>query len=196
MGFVDQHSCCANLFHYFISRASSTRLLSLYHFYSYGFLLDPLGFLAQLPHFYLLLLLELIGLWADPLSLLIHFSGFPGPFTSSLPLFILMGLLLYSLGFLGLFTSSLPLFLIVVGLPAINPDILACWARFLIPLLFFLFHLLYIVGLLLLLRPLSKVGINNLLRWQVIIGLAKKEEVIIGVTLLSHEPIINIIFII
>ena len=53
------------------------------------------------------------------MSLLIHFLGFSSPFTSSLPLIILMGLLLHFLSFLGPFTFSLPL-LILVGLLAIN----------------------------------------------------------------------------
>ena len=58
------------------------------------------------------------------MSLLIHFLGFSSPFTSSLPLIILMGLLLHSLSFLNPFTSSLSFF-ILVGLLAINPTILA-----------------------------------------------------------------------
>ena len=93
------------------------------------------------------------------MNLLIHFLGFPNPFTSSLPFIVLMGLLLHSLGFLGPFTPTLPL-LILMGLLAINPAISACWACFLIPLLFSLSHFFYIIGLLLLLGPLSKVGIN------------------------------------
>ena len=93
------------------------------------------------------------------MNLLIHFLGFPSPFILSLPLIVPMGLLLYSLGFLGPFTPTLPL-LILMGLLAINPTISACWACFLIPLLFSLFHFFYIVGLLLLLDPLSKVSIN------------------------------------
>ena len=69
------------------------------------------------------------------MSLLIHFAGFPCPFTSSLPFFILVGLL------------------------AINLAISASWSYFLIPFLFSLSYIFYIVGLLLLLGHLSKVGI-------------------------------------
>ena len=94
------------------------------------------------------------------MSLLIHFSGFPDPFTSSLSLIILMDLLLHSLGFLDPITPSLTLF-ILVSLLTINPTISACWACFPIPLLFSLSHFLYIVELLLLLGPLLKVGINS-----------------------------------
>ena len=102
-------------------------------------------------------------LLCQPNSLL-HFPSFPVPFTSSLPLIISMGLLLHSLGFLGPFTPSLPIF-ILMSFPAINPTISTYWACFLVPLLFFLSHLLYIVGLLLLLGHLSKVGINSLIFW-------------------------------
>ena len=79
------------------------------------------------------------------MNLLIHFLGFSSPFTSSLPLIVPMCLLLHSLGFLGPFTPSLPL-LILVGLLTINPVISACWACFLISLLFSLSHFFYIVG--------------------------------------------------
>ena len=79
-------------------------------------------------------------LLCQPNSLL-HFPSFPVPFTSSLPIFILM------------------------SFPAINPTISTYWACFLVPLLFSLSHLLYIVGLLLLLGHLSKVGINSLIFW-------------------------------
>ena len=91
LGFAGKHSCCTSPFHYVILRVSLTQLL----------------------HLYFLLLLGLIGFWANPLSLLTHFLGFLGPFSPSLPLIILMGLLLHSLGFLGLLTSSLPLFILV-----------------------------------------------------------------------------------
>ena len=96
------------------------------------------------------------------MSLLIHFPGFPSLFTSFLPFIILIGLLLHSLGFIGLFTHSLPLF-ILVGLLANDPAISACWACFPIPLLSSISHIFYIVGLLLLLGHLSKVGINTCL---------------------------------
>ena len=49
------------------------------------------------------------------MNLLTHFLGFPNPFTSFLPLIILMGLLLHSLGFLSPFAYSL-LLIIFVGL--------------------------------------------------------------------------------
>ena len=94
------------------------------------------------------------------MSLLIRFPGFLGPFTLYLPLIIPRGLLLHSLSFLGPFTPSLPLF-ILVGLVVINPTISTYWACFPVPLLFSLSHFLYIVGLLLLLGLLSKMGINT-----------------------------------
>lgn len=56
------------------------------------------------------------------MNLLIHFLGFPNPFTSSLPLTVPMGLLLHSLGFLDPFASFLPL-IILVGLLGIP----TCW---------------------------------------------------------------------
>ena len=105
------------------------------------------------------------------MNLLIHFLGFPGPFTYSLPV-IAPKSLLHFLGFLGPFTPSLAL-LILVGLLAINPIISACRAYFLIPLLFSLSHPFYIVGLLLLLGPLSKVGFNNWIIFILVIYIAK-----------------------
>ena len=57
------------------------------------------------------------------------------------------------LGFSRPFISSLPL-IILVGLLTIIPTILSCWACFTI----FFSHFLHIVGLLLLLGPLSKSG--------------------------------------
>jgi len=71
-----------------------------------------------------------------------------------------MELLLQSLGFLSPFTSSLPLF-ILVGLLVINPVISAHWAcsLFLYPFFLLTFS---IVGFLLLLGPLLKMGINNI----------------------------------
>ena len=73
--------------------------------------------------------LSLITFWAYwPLSQTIEFINlFPellDPFTSSLSLFIPMGLLLYSLGFFVSFDSSSPLS-VLVDLLAINPVILA-----------------------------------------------------------------------
>ena len=79
------------------------------------------------------------------MNLLIHFLGFLGPFTFSLPFIVPMDLLFHSLGFLGLFTPSLPL-LILVGLLAINSVISACWASFFISLLFFPFPPFYLFG--------------------------------------------------
>lgn len=76
------------------------------------------------------------------MNLLIHFLGFPDPFTFSLPLTVPMGLQLHSLGFLGPFTFSLPL-IILVGLLPIIPAISAYWACFTI----FSSHFLHIVGL-------------------------------------------------
>ena len=94
---------------YFISWAFSAHFFFLYLFYSYELLLNPLGFPTQLLHPYLLLSFGLIGLYANTLNLLIHFLGFPNPFTSFLPLIIPMCLLLHFLGFLGPFASSLSL---------------------------------------------------------------------------------------
>ena len=140
LGFISQHSCCASPFH------SSGHLLHLYLFYSHELFAKSFG-LPQ-PNYHILTsyyFFGLIGLEANPIDLLIHFLGFPGPFTSYLPLIVPIGLLLHSLGFLDPFTSSLPL-IILVGLLAIIPIIPACWVYFTI----FSSHFLYIVGLLLL----------------------------------------------
>ena len=59
---------------------------------------------ARLPRPYLLLLFGIIGLFTCPTNLLIHFLGFPDPFTSFLPLTITMGLLH---SFLGLSSAHL-----------------------------------------------------------------------------------------
>ena len=102
---------------------------------------------------------------ASSLSLLIYSSDFPGPFTSSLPLIISMALLLHYLGFISPFISSLS-FVIFMGLLAINPTTSAQWTYFLISLPFcpsFSFIFL-IVELLLLLGPLSIMGINSHLK--------------------------------
>ena len=79
MGFVDQHFCCASSFHYFILQASLACLLSLYHFYSYGFLLDPLGFFGPIT-----ISLPLITSWAywplgRPIEFTNSFLGLPWP---------------------------------------------------------------------------------------------------------------------
>ena len=109
-------------------------------FYFHGFVTKFLGppwpFLL---HLYLLLLLWdywPLFLSCHPIEFTNLFLGFPGPFTSSLPLIILMSLLLHSLGILGQFISSLPL-VIFMGLLAFNPATPVHWACFLISLLFF-----------------------------------------------------------
>ena len=89
-----------------------------------SFLLDSMSFLDPIT-----ISLSLITFWAYwPLSQPIEFINlFPellDPFTSSLSLFIPMGLLFYSLGFFGSFDSSSPLS-VLVDLLAINPIILA-----------------------------------------------------------------------
>ena len=148
LGFISQHSCCASPFH------SSSHLLHLYLFYSHELFAKSFG-LPQ-PNYHILTsyyFFGLIGLEANPIDLLIHFLGFPGPFTSFLPLIVPMSLLLHSLGFLDPFTSSLPL-IILVSLLAIIPTIPACWVYFTI----FSSHFLYIVGFLLLLDPFVKSG--------------------------------------
>ena len=85
------------------------------------------------------------------MNLLTYFLGFPGPFTSSLPLIVPIGLLLHYLGFLGPFISSLPL-IILVGMLAFIPTIPVCWACSII----FSSYFLHIVGLLLLVGQVVK----------------------------------------
>ena len=136
LGFVGKHSCCTNPFYYVILWASSTHLLSFYLFYSHGFFVKSFWTsLVQLPHIYFLLLLGLIGFWANPLSLLTPFLGFLGPFSHSLPLIIPMGLLLHSLGFLGPLTPSLPLFILVgpTGHQSCHSSLLGLLYYFLFP---------------------------------------------------------------
>ena len=105
------------------------------------------------------------------MNLLIYFLDFLAQFISVLPLIAPISLL-HFLGFLDPFTLSLSL-LILVGLLTINLVISAYQACFLIPLLFSLSHLFYIVGLLLLLGPLSKVGFNNQVIFILVIYIAK-----------------------
>ena len=68
-----------------------------------------------------------------------------------------MGLLFHCLGFLNPFISSLPL-IIIMGLLAFIPDILSCWAYSTI----LSSHFIHIIGLLLLLGPLSKGGYQHI----------------------------------
>ena len=108
-------------------------------------------------HPYLLLPFELIGLYANPMDLLIHFLDFLGPFTFYLPLIILVG---FTTSFIGL---SRPICFFF----ATYYFLWACWLLFLLfrpaGLYFTIFssYLLHIVELLLPLDLLSKVGINN-----------------------------------
>ena len=161
LGFIGQHSCYAN--HFFISFLGLPQ--PIYFFFTsfilLGFLLDLLGFLGLITTS-----LPLITSWVYwPFSLSNKFTNsFPKllwliyfPFTS----YYSYGRKLHSLGFFGPFTPALPLF-ILVGLLAISPTISTRWDCFLIPLLFFFPTFFYIVGLLPLLGPLSKVGINNI----------------------------------
>ena len=122
-----------------------------------GLLLDPLGFLSPITTS-----LPLITSW-DYWPL-----GRPIEFTNSFPeLPCPIYLFLFSQAYYFILSASSACLLlvyrlfIVVGLLAINPIISTCWACFLIPLLFSFSHLFYIVRLLLLLGPLSKVGINR-----------------------------------
>ena len=134
-----------------------------------GFLLDPLSFISQITTW-----LSLISSWAywplgRPIEFTNSFPGLPQPIYLFLTSFYTHGL---TTSFFGLpqpvyffFTSILLLWacqpsILPLGLPAINPTISACWACFLILVLFSLSHLFYIVGILPLLGPLSKVGIN------------------------------------
>ena len=149
------------LYHFWALLANIPTLLAhfipwpIYFFFTYftsiGFLLNPLGFLDLITTF--LPLTTLRAYW--PLS---QSNEFTNSFTSHLPLIVSMGLLLHSLGFINPFTSSL-LVIILVDLLAIIPAILSYWACFTI----FSPHFLHIVGLLLLLGPLLKVGINTCL---------------------------------
>ena len=152
LGFISQHSCCASPFH------SSGHLLHLYLFYSHELFAKSFG-LPQ-PNYHILTsyyFFRLIGLEANPIDLLIHFLGFPGPFTSFLPLIVPMSLLLHSLGFLDPFTSSLPL-IILVSL---------CWPLFLpfqpaeFTLPFSLLTFFILLGFFCYRTFLSKVGINK-----------------------------------
>ena len=125
-----------------------------------GFLLDPLGFLGPITTSLPLIYFQAYWPLSQPNKFTNSFPGLPRPIYFLFTSYYSHGLTTSFLGLLGSFTPSLPLF-ILVGLLAINPAILAYWACFLIPLLFSLSHLCYIVGLLLLLGPLSKVGINK-----------------------------------
>ena len=62
---------------HFIPWASSTHFLLPYLFHFHGFLLNLLGFLDPITTS---LSFVLIGLYANPMNLLIPFLGFPGPF--------------------------------------------------------------------------------------------------------------------
>ena len=121
-------------------------------------LLDSLGFLGPITTSLPLITFRAYWPLSHPNEFTNSFPGLPRSIYFLFIFLIPMGLLLHSLGFLGPFTPSLPLF-ILVSLLAINPAISTCWACFRIPLLFSPSHFLYIVELLLLLGPLSKVGI-------------------------------------
>ena len=118
LGFIRPHSYYASPFHSlgFLSPFHSSGFLGPFSSSSFFLPLLPLWTFAKSfgfsqPNYHVLTSLpfRLIGLFAIPMNLLIHFLGFLDPFTSSLPLIIPMGLLLHSLSFLGPFASSLPL---------------------------------------------------------------------------------------
>ena len=99
------------------------------------------------------------------MSLLIYFPGFLGPFTYSLSLIIPMGLLLHFLGFLSPFTLFFFKIFFFTSFYSCGPvGHQSCHFSLLGLLLcsfsVFTSHFLHIVGLFLLLGPLSKVGIN------------------------------------
>ena len=62
---------------YFIPWASLAHFLLPYLFHSHGFLLNPLGFHGPITTS---LSFGLIGLYGNPMNLLIPFLGFPSPF--------------------------------------------------------------------------------------------------------------------
>ena len=137
---------------HFIHQASSAHCLLPYLFHSHEFLLNPLGFLGQLPHPYLLLPFGLIGLYANPMNLLIHFLGFPDPFTSFLPFTIPMGLLLF-------FGFSWPICSFLATYYFCGPvDHYSCHSSLLVFTLLFSPHLFHIVGHFLPLVPFVKSG--------------------------------------
>ena len=126
-----------------------------------GFLLDPLGFLGPITTS--LPLVTFRAYW--PLS---QTNEFTNSFSGFLwPIYILFTSY-YSKTYYFILRASLAqllpfyLFLFFKGSLATNPAISACWAYFLIPLLFFLSNILYIVRFLLLLGPFPKVGIKNI----------------------------------
>jgi len=86
-------------------------------FYFHGLVAKFFG--LSRPFYYIFTSYYPLGLSCQPIEFTNLFPGLPSPFTSSLPLIILMGLLLHSLSFLSLFISSLPL-VIFMGLLAIN----------------------------------------------------------------------------
>ena len=120
---------------------------SLHLFTLMGLLLNSLGLLGpftlSLPLITLMGLLAIIPVMSTRFTIL--FFGLPRPIYFFFTSFSPMGLLLHSLGILGPFISSLP-FVIFMGLLAINLAILAHWACFFISLSFcpsFSSHLLY-----------------------------------------------------
>ena len=98
------------------------------------------------------------------LSLPLYFMCFLGPFTSSLLLIILMGLLLHFLGFLG---HLLLLYLLLaswacwLSILPLQPIRLVTFFFFFLPFCSSFLLISLIFGFLLLLGPLSKIGINK-----------------------------------
>ena len=160
LGFIGQHSCCVNPFHYSFLGLTRPIYFFFTSFTPMGFLLDPLGFLGPITTSLPLIYFQAYWPLSQPNKFTNSFPGLPRPIYFLFTSYYSYGLTTSFLGLLGSFTPSLPLF-ILVSLLAINPAISAYWACFLIPLLFSLSHLCYIVGLLLFLGPLSKVGINK-----------------------------------
>ena len=133
-----------------------------------GFLLDSLDFLSPITMSLLLITFQAYWPLSRPIEFTNSFPELPRPtyffFTSFFFFFFFMGLLLHPLGFLDPFISSLPLFLFSW---ACWPSILPFQSAGLISLFLYCFLLLTfsIVGLLLLLSPLSKNGHRQSSTW-------------------------------
>ena len=131
---------------HFIPRASLAHFILLYLFYSHGLLLNLLGLLG--PIIISLPLITFRAYWplCQPHGFTnSFFFGFPNPFTSSLPLIILMGLLLHSLSFLGPFASSLSLIIFCgpVNHYSCRSDLLVFTLLFSLPIFFILLDFFY-----------------------------------------------------
>ena len=88
LGFIGQHSCCACPFH---SLGFLGPFTPLYFFYSHG--LFAKSFRLFWPNYHIFISYYFSNTLILPMGLLLHSLGFLSPFTSSLPLIILVGLL-------------------------------------------------------------------------------------------------------